>query len=133
MSITLNKALATLGLNDVHHHQLKINIVLKKFYQMSLIHHPDKPGVDTIMQQKLNEAYQFIGDFIVHNDDIRDDSEEETARHVYKSFNFNNIKENIYSFTIKIDNHQLQTTHIIISPSNLLPLMSTGHFEIFKH
>ena len=33
---------------------------------------------------------------------------------------------------IKIDNHQPHTTYIIMSKSNLPPLMSTGHFEIFK-
>ena len=50
--------------------------VQKKFYHLSLIHHPDRPGGDTIMQQKVNEAFKFIGDFIVNNDDIRDDAEE---------------------------------------------------------
>ena len=131
MSITLNEALATLGINDVRH--LKMKVVQKKFYQMSLIHHPDKPGGDTIKQQKLNEAYQIIGDSIVDNDDIRVDSEEEAARHVFKSFNFNNIKENIYSFTIKIDNHLSHIWDTVLSEHYGQPIDRNTNGKHWKH
>ena len=132
MSISLKEALATLGINDVRH--LKMKVVQKKFYQMSLIHHPDKPGGDTIMQQKLNEAYQIIGDSIVdNNDDIRVDSEEEAARHIFKSFNFNNVKENIYSFTIKIDNHLSHIWDTVLSDHYGKPIDRNTNGKHWKH
>ena len=65
MSITLKEALATLGINDPSDKPLKMKDVQKKYYQLSLIHHPDRPGSDTIMQQKVNEAFEFIGDLLI--------------------------------------------------------------------
>ena len=105
MSLTLKDALTTLGISDVGDHPPKMKFIQKRFYQLSLIHHPDRPGGDNLIQQKLAEAFAFLGEYIVNNYDIKDDIEEETARQVFKSFNLNNIKENIYSFTINIDNN----------------------------
>ena len=107
MPLTIEKALAILGIKDVYDpkNPPKMKFIQKKFYQLSLLHHPDRPGGDNIIQQKITEAYKFIGDYIDKNIDVKDDSDEEFARQMYRNFNFNNIKENLSSFTIKIDNN----------------------------
>ena len=107
MHLTIEKALAILGIKDVYDpkNPPKMKFIQKKFYQLSLLHHPDRPGGDNLVQQKITEAYKFIGDYIEKNIDVKDDSDEEFARQMYRNFNFNNIKENLSSFTIKIDNN----------------------------
>ena len=105
MSLTLKEALATLGIKNIGENPPKMKFIQKRFYQLSLIHHPDRPGGDTATQQKINEAFQFIGDYILHNYVNIDDSEEDAARQVFNNFNFTNIKENLLSFTINIDNN----------------------------
>ena len=65
MSITLKEALATLGITDCGDHPPKLKFIQKRFYQLSLVHHPDKPGGDNATQQKIAEAYKFLGDYRV--------------------------------------------------------------------
>ena len=105
MSPTLKEALVILGVNDTGDQPLKLKVVQKRFYVLSLVHHPDRPGGHNPTYQKITEAYRIIGDFIESNYEAKDDLEEEIARHAYKSFNFKDIKENLFSFTIKIDNN----------------------------
>ena len=105
MPLTLKEALATLGIKTDGDNPPKMKFVQKRFYQLSLIHHPDRPGGDTVTQQKINEAFKFIGEYIVQNYVNTDDSEEDAARQVFHNKNFANIKENLLSFTINIDNH----------------------------
>ena len=67
-------------------------------YNLVLIAMPgttDKPGGDNATQQKIAEAYKFLGDYIVENYAISDDTEEEMARHVYTNSNMDSIKENL--------------------------------------
>ena len=115
MSLSLKKAFATLGIKYTSDQMPKMKFVQKRFYQLSLLHHPDRPGGDNITQQKIAEAFQFIGDYIVQNYYDQDDSEEEAARHVFKNFDFKNIKENIFSFTIKIDNNLSNVWDAVLS------------------
>ena len=103
--LSLIEALNTLGFQDVGEHPPKMKVVQKQFYHLSFIHHPDRPGGHNPTYQKITEAYKFIGDYIEKHYEPRDDTEEEVARRAYKSFNFNDIKENFSSFTIKIDNN----------------------------
>ena len=106
MTLSIEKALATLGIKNGFNsdNPPKMKLIQKRFYQLSLLHHPDRPGGDNLVQQKIAEAYKLIGEYIEKNFDAKDDSEEEAARQVYKDFNFKNVKENLFSFTIKIDN-----------------------------
>ena len=115
MSLSLKKAFDTLGIKYTSDQMPKMKFVQKRFYQLSMIHHPDRPGGDNDIQQKLTEAFQFIGDYILQNYFDQDDSEEEAARNVFKNFDFKNIKENLFSFTIKIDNNLSNIWETVLS------------------
>ena len=78
MPLSLKEALAILGIKDVGDHPPKMCFVQKRFYMLSLIHHPDRPGGHNLTQQKITEAYKFIGDFIESNYDTKvNDTEED--------------------------------------------------------
>ena len=105
MEAALKEALKVLGLNDVTDHPPKMKVVTRRFYELSLIHHPDRPGGDNPLYQVISQAYRFIGEYIEkHYGTNNDDPDEDIARHVFRSFNFDAIKENLSSFTINIDN-----------------------------
>ena len=104
MVFNLKEALEVLGITHTGDHPPKLKFVQKRFYQLSLIHHPDRPGGDNNIQQKITAAYKFIGDFIEKNYESKDDNEEEIARQVYRNFKLG-VKENLFSFTISIDNN----------------------------
>ena len=73
---------------------------------MSLIHHPDCPGGDNGTYKPTTEAYRIIRDFIKNYYEPKDDdTKEEIARYVFRSFKSDDIKESLCSFTIIIDNH----------------------------
>ena len=106
MDDSVRKALKVIGLNDATEHPPKMKIVTRRYYDLSLIHHPDRPGGDNATYQAITEAYRIVGDFIEKFYEPKsDDTEEEIARHVFRSFNFEDIKENLSSFTINIDNN----------------------------
>ena len=106
MDDSVKEALIALQLHSASEHPPKMKIITKKFHELSLMHHPDRPGGDNIIYQKITEAYRIIGDYIEKKYvPKKDDHEEELARHAFRHFNFNDIKENLSSFTIKIDNH----------------------------
>ena len=44
MSLSMKEALTILGIKDVFDHPPKLKFIQKRFYQLSLIHHPDRPG-----------------------------------------------------------------------------------------
>ena len=133
MSLNLKDALATLGITDVGDHPPKMKFIQKRFYQLSLIHHPDRPGGDNLIQQKISEAFTFLGDYIINNYEIKDDIEEETARQLYKGFNLNNIKENIYSFTINIDNNLSSLWDVVLSEHYGPPVDRNVNGKHWKH
>ena len=133
MALTLKEALATLGIKDVSDHPPKMKFIQKRFYQLSLIHHPDRPGGDNLTQQKIAEAFAFIGDYIVDSYANVDDDEEESARNVYKSFDLSSIKENIYSFTIKIDNNLSHLWDAVLSEHYGPPIDRKTNGKHWKH
>ena len=133
MSLTLKEALATLGINDSGDHPPKLKFVQKRFYQLLLVHHPDKPGGDNATQQKLAEPFKFLANYIVENYAISDDTEEEMARHVYTNSNMENIKENIFSFTIKIENNHSLIWDSVLSDHYGLPLDRKANGKHWKH
>ena len=133
MVLTVKEALSTLGIKDVADHPPKMKFIQKRFYQLSLIHHPDRPGGDNLIQQKIAEAFKFIGDYIINNYTNIDDAEEESARDVYKSFDFSNIKENIYSFTIKIDNNLSHLWDAVLSKHYGPPVDRKTNGKHWKH
>ena len=70
----------------------------------------------------MTEAYRLIGEYILdeHEDiekteDDDHDFEEEVARKTFKQFQFSNIKENMKSFTIHVDNSQSFTWDKILT------------------
>ena len=105
MDASLKKALTVLGLDDSTDHPPKMKVVTRRFHELSLLHHPDRPGGDNSRYQVISEAYRFIGDFIEEHYESRiDDPDEEIARQVFRSFNCGDVKENLRSFTININN-----------------------------
>ena len=109
MTLSLKEALTILGIKDVFDHPPKLKFIQKRFYQLSLIHHPDRPGGNNKIYQPITEAYRFIGEYIQKNYKDEDDPEELFARQAYKSFNFGNIRENLFSFTILIEKWSLHS------------------------
>ena len=96
METALKEALKSLGLNDATDHPPKMKVITRRFYELSLIHHPDRPGGDNSVYQVISQAYRLIGDYIEkYYDTKNDDPDEDIARHVFRSFNFNAIKENL--------------------------------------
>ena len=63
----LKEALEVLGINNTGDHPPKLKFIQKRFYQLSLDHHPDRPGGDNEIYQNITEAYRFIGDYIQQN------------------------------------------------------------------
>ena len=91
----------------------KMKSVKKKFHKLALIHHPDKPGGDDEVFKEMTEAYRLIGEYILeehedfeNNEDDNYDFEEEVARKTFQHFQFSNVKENMKSFTIHVENSQ---------------------------
>ena len=133
MVLTMKEALSTLGIKDVGDHPPKMKFIQKRFYQLCLIHHPDRPGGNNLIQQKIAEAFTFIGDHIVNNYANIDDEEEESARNVYKNFDFSSVKENIYSFTIKIDNNHSHLWDAVLSAHYGPPVDRKTNGKHWKH
>ena len=133
MPLSMKEALNTLGFNNIGEHPPKMKVIQKQFYHLSFIHHPDRPGGDNPTYQKITEAYKFIGDYIESNYEPNDDCEEEVARHVFKNFNFKDIKENLSSFTIKIDNDLSLIWDTILIKHYGNPIDRQGNGKHWKH
>ena len=105
MDESIKNALITLGINLSTGHPPKMKFVTKRYHELSMIHHPDRPTGDNPLYQNITQAYRLLGDYIsTYYKPDTDDTDEEIAMSVYRSFNFDSIKENLCSFTIKIDN-----------------------------
>ena len=92
-------------------------IITKRFYELSLKLHPDRPGGDIDACQKITEAYRILGDLIEENYEPKIyGPEEELARHAFRHFNFDDIKENLNSFT----SHLFGTLSWLNTKGNLL-------------
>ena len=133
MSPSLIEALATLGINDIGDQPPKLKSVQKQFYLLSMLHHPDRPGGDNPKYQKITEAYRIVGDYIESNFESEGDSEEEIARHAFNCFNFDDIKENLFSFTIKIDNNLSPVWDSVLTKHYGEPVDRKGNGKHWKH
>ena len=77
MDESVRKALNVLGFNDAAEHPPKMKIVTRRYYDLSLIHHPDRPGGDNATYQPITEAYRILGDFIEKFYEPKNDNTEE--------------------------------------------------------
>ena len=135
MVLTMKEALSTLGIKDVGDHPPKMKFIQKRFYQLSLIHHPDRPGGDNLIQQKIAEAFTFIGDHILNNYANIDDEEEESARNVYKNFDFLMLRKTstlslLRLITITLISGMLFSLNITVLQSTEKPTGSIGNTVI---
>ena len=84
-----------------------------------MTYHPDHPCGNSEKAKQITEAYRLIGEFIEENyNQFNDDHEEVITRAVFKQLNFSDVKENLRSYTIKIENHQF------LGPSSLQTLLT---------
>ena len=121
MDSAVKNALKTLGINVADDHPPKMKIVTKRFHELSMIHHPDRPGGDNLIYQPITEAYRIVGDYIERKYvNFHDDDDEQFARFVFRSFNSSDITENLSSFTIKIDNELSLIWDTVLTMATLL-------------
>ena len=109
----LKAALEILGFKDEKVPKMKH--IEKKYHKLAMVHHPDKGGDENYFKS-ITEAYRIVGEYLEEEVlDESDDFEEEIARKTFKSFNFSNIKENMKSFTINIDNTSSTTWEKVLT------------------
>ena len=108
MEATVLAALVTLGFASTIKKPPKLKIITKKYYDLAKKLHPDRPGGgDAEKFKDITLAYRIVGEFIEAtnlDEDDYEDIEEMVARKVFKEFEFGNVKENLFSFTIHLDN-----------------------------
>ena len=107
MDTTILAALITLGFSSTTKKAPKLKTITKYYYDLAKQLHPDRPGGgDAEKFKDITLAYRIVGEYIekskVNHDD--EDIEEMVARKVFKEFAFGNVKENLYSFTIHLEN-----------------------------
>ena len=124
MDLKIKRALEILGFeeNAKVGKLPKMKAVKKKFHKLALTHHPDKPGGNGDVFKEMTEAYRLIGEYILDEpediektEDDDHDFEEEVARKTFRQFQFSNIKENMKSFTIHVENSQSFTWDKILT------------------
>ena len=137
MDTTIKTALQVLGLDVTAEHPPKMKLVTKRFYELTFIHHPDRPGGDNIVYQQVTEAYRIIGDYVERYYEPNDDPDEEVARSVFQSFKSDDVKENLSSFTINIGNatslvcdtvltkHYGSPGHTMVNTGNIMVTLMT--------
>ena len=88
----------------------KMKFITKKYHKLAMIHHPDRPGGgNQELFKKISAASLLLGEHLEEhrNEDTEKESfdfEEEVARKTFHQFKESNVKENMRSFTILIDN-----------------------------
>ena len=106
MDQKVKNAILTLGIKCNSNHPPKIKLIQKQYHILCMTYHPDRPGGNSEKTKQITEAYRLIGEFIEENyNQYNDDHEEVIARAAFKQFNFSDVKENLRSYTIKIENH----------------------------
>ena len=131
MDLKIKKALEILGFEESAKvgKLPKMKDVKKKFHKLALTHHPDKPGGNGEVFKEMTEAYRLIGEYILEEQEENEDDEngvfdfeEEVARKTFKQFQFANVKENMRSFTIHIDNAMSCAWTTVLSQHYGVPL-----------
>ena len=111
-----------------------MKLVIKQFHKLSLAHHPDRIGGDTATFQKILGAYQLIGEYIEsHCEPKKDDFEEEIARSAFRQFNFSDVKKNLQSFTILIENHLSMSWEKVLTKHYHSPLDRNVNGKHWRH
>ena len=112
MNQQVKKALLTLGfVESVEVDKIpKMKTITKKYHKLALIHHPDKPGGDGEVFKEISASYLFLGNYLeeIRGEDCSEDVcdfEEEVARKTFHQFQQSDIKQNMRSFTIHIENN----------------------------
>lgn len=130
----LKAALEILGFKDEKVPKMKH--FEKKYHKLAMVHHPDKGGDENYFKS-ITEAYRIVGEYLEEEVlDESDDFEEEIARKTFKSFNFSNIKENMKSFTINIDNSSSTTWEKVLTIHYGQPLdkkVNGLHWKVKKY
>ena len=107
MNQSVKAALTTLGFSTSTHrdHPPKMKLITKRYYELSLKHHPDRPGGgDSDFFKNVTSAYRLLGEFIDKNYDYKEDDMEEVVARSYFKQSGQDIKKNTKSFTVFIDN-----------------------------
>ena len=118
--MNLEEALKTLEFADVEKLP-KLKDIQKQFRKLCIVKHPDKNGGSkeaTADFQKLLEAYQVAGDASEQTKPEENDDDEIIARKIFEQFQFNSVKVNSQSITIKTEK-ALNSTWLEILTSNL--------------
>ena len=134
MNPLIMKALDRLGLTGYTDHPPKMKVITKCYHQLSMKHHPDRPGGVTSVFQEISNAFKLLGEFIEENyEPSKDDFEEDIARTAFRQFNFTDIKENLSSFTIKIENHQSLEWDVVLTKHYGVPVDRKQNGKHWKH
>ena len=119
MDSELIRALDLLGFEQSSYGEKvpKLKFVTKKYHKLVQKNHPDKGG-DEELCKKITEAYRLIGEYLekqeVENNEEDYDFEEEVAMKTFQQFKAN-VKENLKSFTINIDNDTSYTWEKVLT------------------
>ena len=118
MDVKVQTALNILGFKQVSEVP-KMKHITKRFHKLALINHPDKGGNEELFKN-ISEAYRLIGEYIEKqkninlDDDESFDYEEDVAMKTFEQFKAN-VKQNMKSFTIHIDNSSSYTWELILT------------------
>ena len=120
MDEKIRAALSVLGFKDSYTIEKvpKMKEVTKKFHKLALANHPDKGGDEEVCK-KVTEAYRLVGDLIekqkndIPADDLFD-FEEDVAMKTFEQFKAN-VKQNMKSFTIHIENSTSFAWEVILT------------------
>ena len=141
MDEKIRAALSVLGFKDSYTIQKvpKMKEVTKKFHKLALANHPDKGGDEEVCK-KVTEAYRLVGDLIekqkndIPADDLFD-FEEDVAMKTFEQFKAN-VKQNMKSFTIQIENSTSFAWEVILTKHFGSPMdrKSNGlHWSVKKY
>lgn len=95
------KATTLLDINDIPISELNIKIIKKKYYKLSLLHHPDKNGntnESKLHFQDINEAYTYLSEIYYYEDDDNSDSNNINID-INDDIGNNNYNEKLFSFS----------------------------------
>ena len=77
--------------------------ITSRYYKLAKIRHPDMHGGETALFQELLNAYHVAGKAANRVKPDVQDHEDLVARKMFSQFQFTSVKENIQSFTIKVE------------------------------